>query len=315
MTGLLSPGGERMAVLAGVHDSFARAQRLMNEMLGWAPDDDVIRRTTHAAARRAAEARPSRRDAGRFVAAAGAVELEVDAGKVPTTGGWRDVKVAVFARRESGEPTPVENWADRKLPEPSFRAVVAAVEEAEEFAKRVRREADRLGATTADDATVLGDGAGWIWNLADEVLPQAQGVLDVFHAVEHVGDAIKATWADPDAAATHRETGVAVLLAEGKPGLDRWIAGLFDRLPRGSDGEALRGLSAYLAPHPTRLDYAARLSQGRSIGSGMVEGSIKQLVNRRMKRTGARWRVEHVGPLVELVALADLPEWHQLWAA
>lgn len=85
--GLLSPGGERMAVLAGVHDSFARAQRLMGEMLGWAPDDDVIRRATHAAARRAAGARPERRDAGRFAAAAGVVELEVDAGKVPTTGG------------------------------------------------------------------------------------------------------------------------------------------------------------------------------------------------------------------------------------
>ena len=43
----------------------------------------------------------------------------------------------------------------------------------------------------------------------------------------------------------------------------------------------------------------------------MVEGAIKQLVNRRMKRTGARWRVEHVGPLVELVALADQPEGHR----
>jgi len=315
VTGLLSPGGERMAVLAGVHDSFARAQRLMGEMLGWAPDDDVIRRATHAAARRAAEARPSRRDAGRFAVAAGAVELEVDAGKVPTTGGWRDVKVAILARRESGGPTPVEEWADRELPEPSFHAVVAAVEEAEEFAKRVRREADRLEATTIADATVLGDGTEWIWNLADEVLPQAEGVLDVFHAVEHIGGAIKATWADPAAAATHREAGVAVLPAAGKRGLDRWIAGLFAELPEGSDGEPLRGLSAYLASHPTRLDYAARLSRGRSIGSGMVEGAIKQLVNRRMKRTGARWRVEHVGPLVELVALADQPEWHHLWAA
>lgn len=304
-----------MTVLAGVHDSFARAQRLMGEMLGWAPDDDVIRRTTHAAARRAAESRPERRDVGRFATAPGAVELEVDAGKVPTTGGWRDVKVAVLARREAGEPTPVARWADRELPEPSFRSVVAAVEEAAEFAGRVRREADRLGATTAPGATVLGDGAEWIWNLAADVLPRAEGVLDVFHAVEHLGDAIKAVWADPAAAASRRETGVAALLAEGKPGVDRWIAGLFADLPGGSDGEPLRGLSAYLASHPTRLDYADRLPRGRSIGSGMVEGAIKQLVNRRMKRTGARWRVEHVGPLVELVALADQPEWHHLWAA
>lgn len=313
--GLLSPGARRLAVLAGVHDSFARAQRLMGEMLGWAPDDDVIRRTTHAAAREAAAGRPARRDAGRFAAAAGVVELEVDAGKVPTTGGWRDVKVAIFARRAPGEPTPVDAWSERELPAPSFRSVVAAVEEAGDFAARARREADRLGATAADDAAALGDGAEWIWNLADEVLPQAEGVLDVFHAVEHVGDAVKAVWADPAAAKPRREAGVAALLAEGKPGVDRWIAGLFAELPEGRDGESLRALSAYLASHPTRLNYADRLARGRSIGSGMVEGAIKQLVNRRMKRTGARWRVEHVGPLIELVALADQPEWHDLWAA
>lgn len=312
--GLLSPGGERLAVLAGVHDAFARAQRLMGEMLGWAPDDDVIRRTTHAAARQAAADRPRRRDAGRFAVAAGVVELEVDAGKVPTTDGWRDVKVAAFARREPGEPTSTAGWADRDLPAPSIRTVVAAVEEAGDFAARVRREADRLGATTAADATVLGDGAGWVWGLADEVLPQAEGVLDVFHAVEHVGDAVKAAWAD-DRTPPRRAAGVTALLADGKPGVDRWIAELFAELPQGSDGEPLRTLSAYLAAHPTRLGYADRLARGRSIGSGMVEGAIKQLVNRRMKRTGARWRVEHVGPLIELVALADQPEWHHLWAA
>ncbi len=191
--GRLSPGATRLAVLAGVHDAFAWAQRLMTAMLGWAPDDDVIRR-----------------DAGRFAAAPGELELQVDAGKVPTTGGWRDVKLAAVARRA---------------------------------------------------------------------------------------------------------VGVAALLADGKPGVDRWIAGRFAELPEGCDGEPLRSLSAYLAAHPTRLNDADRLARGRSIGSGLVEGAIKQLVNRRMKRTGARWRVEHVGPLVELVALADQPEWHHLWAA
>jgi hypothetical protein len=34
-----------------------------------------------------------------------------------------------------------------------------------------------------------------------------------------------------------------------------------------------------------------------------------------LKRTGARWRVEHVGPLVELIALSTTPEWNNLWAA
>jgi hypothetical protein len=45
----------------------------------------------------------------------------------------------------------------------------------------------------------------------------------------------------------------------------------------------------------------------------MIEGTIKQLLNRRLKQTGARWKTKHVGPLVELAALADGPEWNSLW--
>jgi hypothetical protein len=74
-------------------------------------------------------------------------------------------------------------------------------------------------------------------------------------------------------------------------------------------------LASYLGSHPTRLGYAQRLACGRSIGSGLIEGSVKQLVNPRMKLTGARWRVEHVGPLVELAAVIDTPDWHDFWTA
>jgi hypothetical protein len=45
----------------------------------------------------------------------------------------------------------------------------------------------------------------------------------------------------------------------------------------------------------------------------LVEGSIKQLLNRRLKQTGARWKTEHVGPFVELGALAAGMEWQAFW--
>src|SRR5581483_743028 len=87
-------------------------------------------------------------------------------------------------------------WADRDLPAPTARTVVAAVEPAGAFAGRVRAEADRLGVTTAAGVTVLGDGAEWIWNLSEEVVPQAEGVLDAFHAIEHIAAAAAAVWGD-----------------------------------------------------------------------------------------------------------------------
>ena len=179
----------------------------------------------------------------------------------------------------------------------------------------MRAETDRLDATTAVDVTVLGDGAEWIWNLAADVLPQAAGVLDCFHVAEKIGDAVTAIWGDGEAAAGLRTGGTGAVLRGGKAGLERWIGEAFLVLPAGHDGEPLRALAAYVAPHPEHLDYAGRLAGGRSIGSGQVEGAIKQLVKRRLKLTGARWRPEHVGPLVELVALLDTPEWAEVWTA
>ena len=36
-------------------------------------------------------------------------------------------------------------------------------------------------------------------------------------------------------------------------------------------------------------------------------------MNPRLKRTGARWRADGVGPLVELLAMSDTPEWAEYW--
>ncbi len=194
--------------------------------------------------------------------------------------------------------------------------MVAAVEEASEFRGRVRAEADRLRVTSAADVTVLGDGAEWIWHLAADVFPQAGGVLDADHAIEHLANAVAGVWGDGTGATAERvASGRVALLGGGKVGIEGWIGERFGELPAESDGEPLRALAAYLLKHPTRLDYAGRLAVGRSIGSGLVEGAIKQVVNRRLKQSGAKWRVWHVGPLVELVALLDTPDWNALWTA
>jgi hypothetical protein len=314
VNGYLTAAAARMAVLAGVRQTFAKAQQLLAELSGWELDDDTIRRVTHAAAARATAARDGRGAAARFAAAPGVIEVPIDAGKVNTTGGWRDVKVAVFAKRELGAPAAPAAWAERDLPAPAARTLVAAVEDSGAFAARVRAEADRLGVTAAADVTVLGDGADWIWALAEEVVPQAGGVLDIYHALEHIAGAAKAVWGEGTAAAAQLGAGRAALLSGGKAGLEGWLGEAFAALPAGAAPDPLLGLAGYMAKHPTRLGYAGRLAAGRSIGSGLVEGSIKQVVNLRLKRTGARWRVEHVGPLVELIALADTPDWQPLWA-
>ena len=104
-------------------------------------------------------------------------------------------------------------------------------------------------------------------------------MLDYYHAVEYLGKAGRASLgAEAFVAWLDRSKGQ--LLADGYVGACEALAAL----PAGAAeiGEALN----YLAGHRQRVSYAARLRRGQSIGSGLVEGTIKQRVNLRLKRTG-----------------------------
>lgn len=59
----------------------------------------------------------------------------------------------------------------------------------------------------------------------------------------------------------------------------------------------LRVLENYLVYHSNRMFYRERLAEGRSIGSGQVEGACKNFKrpeSRRLKQTGAKWRNDRV---------------------
>ena len=102
-------------------------------------------------------------------------------------------------------------------------------------------------------------------------------------------------------------------MADGYCGVVEWVGELTATEMLGGDGASLGAVSNYFAGHQTRLNYALRLRRGQSIGSGLIEGTIKQLLNKRLKQTAARWKVEHVGPFVELGALAASTEWQAFW--
>lgn len=313
LTGYITAAARRMAVLLGVQQSFVQAERTLAEVAGWELDDNTLRQLCHATAAQASAQRGTRTTADHFAQATGDLELHMDAGKVNTRQGWRDVKVAVVAKRARGTPCTADTWQERDLPAPAVRSVVAAVEEAQVFGERCVAETRRLGVDSVTPLSVVGDGAAWLWNLADRHWPAARQVLDFWHGVEHLATAATAVGGDGPATQAHLEVGRHLLLADGYAGVTQWVGTLAAQVPAGGEGAALGELLNYFAEHQERLSYAARLRRGQSIGSGVVEGTIKQLLNRRLKQTGARWTVGHVGPLVELGALAAGPEWHAFW--
>lgn len=303
-----------MACWLGVQQSFVAAQKTLAEVAGWELDDNTIRQLCHTVATRAQADRGERTTAAAFAEAEGDLELQIDAGKVNTFDGWRDVKVGVFARRQRGVPATAADWEERDLPAPAVRSVVAAVETASSFGLRLAAETERLGLPEAKQFSVLGDGADWVWNVAAEHFSGAQQLLDIWHGAEHLAEAAKKLFGPGSEEATTRALcGRRRLLEDGYVGVTDWVATLGVELPAGSDGASLGCVLNYFCGHQERLNYALRLCRGQSIGSGLVEGSIKQLLNKRIKQTGARWKVEHVGPLVELGALAAGSEWQEFW--
>jgi hypothetical protein len=318
LNGFVTRRALRLICHVGASDSFDRGERTLRELTGWSVDAETVRRLCHAEAAKCREnAAEQRAVAETFAKAAGDREVQIDAGKVNTDTGWRDVKVVSFAVRPPGPPSTSEDYEQRDLPKPLVRRVSAAIEPAEDFGRRCLAEAGRLGLSGATDLTVLGDGAEWIWNIAAERFPKADQNLDVYHATEYLTDLARAGYGgDGPAVKAWSRSAQKRLVADGWAGVCEYVHASAGAVKDRPAFEAAYPKAAnYLAGHRDRMNYAARLRQGKSIGSGMIEGTIKQMLGRRLKQTGARWKTGHVAPFVELVALDGGPEWESYWAA
>lgn len=240
-----------------------------------------------------------------FAAAEGDVEFQTDGTMVNTTSGWREMRLSVFARRRRGRPVfDRSGWRQRHLPPPHVRVVQAGIRTSGQLGPAWRRMAARLGLADAEGVTALADGARWIWKQLAAALPGCAGVLDIYHASEHLHDAARAAFGEGTAeAAAWAEARRATLLRGGARAL---LAEL--------SGERWAGLRQYFAPHVGHTAYAERLAEGRSIGSGLVEGACKQVIGRRLKQTGARWKVRRVERMAALCAVQASGQWGAYWA-
>lgn len=88
--------------------------------------------------------------------------------------------------------TTIREVATRDLPRPLARIPYAAIEASESFGPRSKAWAKRLGLADISAITVLADGAKWIWEEQRQHLTQADGVLDIFHVIEHLTATSKA---------------------------------------------------------------------------------------------------------------------------
>jgi hypothetical protein len=174
--GSASRGAERLICLVCGNLSFEAATLRLKELLGWTRSANTLGDTCYRHAERMQTFREEEPEAVRpFREAAGDIEFETDGTCVNTREGWKEVRLAIFAKRPRGPAATPEQWDSRKLPAPLARCAFAALERAVPFGRRWKRWSRRLGVLDPRSLTVLGDGAKWIWEQQLERLPGAEG--------------------------------------------------------------------------------------------------------------------------------------------
>jgi hypothetical protein len=310
---------------------FRRAAELLEVLAGLGVGAETVRAHDVAAGglldlcRREAAARveAEREPAGAVAAAEGTLVVMADGVMLRYRDDWHEVKVGLVAGCAPGWPAPgTRPGQEHALLGPSYLAARAPADEfgpllLAEAARRVALQVVYWEHAPGDDpalprvpalavlreAVVLGDGAPWIWRLAEEHFGRRTEVVDWYHASQHLWAAAKAVHGagTPEAAAWAKAA--KDLLWDEGPGP---VRRLLERAepPDAEAAEALRLERGYFAANAGRMDYPAYRARGLPIGSGAVEAAAKHLVQARMKRAGMRW--SEPGARAILALCADL---------
>ena len=326
----LSPGLAEMIALAGAEVSFGRAAGLLSALAGITISARTIERSAEAsgaAARSAAAAEAAAIRARAIVPLPPAepvpdmLYVEVDGTSVPvraseTEGrrgkdgdgkaGTREVKLArlftVSRLDDDGRP----------VMDPGSSTYVATFGGKDALARMVEAEYLRRGGEHFRQVVALGDGAAWIWSMAEALYPHATHIVDTYHAREHLHD-------------------LAAHLAFITPDPPQWLASRLEELDAGNvdaiidaacqyplDGikaEDLYKKLGYFEHNIHRMRYARFKKLGMFTGSGAIEAGCKQIVAQRAKQSGMHWTVEGAADIIALRCQHGSGRWDELWPA
>ena len=160
----------------------------------------------------------------------------------------------------------------------------------------------------------IGDGAVEVHNLLDEVTkdlgPIAFDAIDFMHVVEKVGKAARVIF-DESEASPRVTQWASRLKREPKA-----IEAIHDEIMLSghaavneSEGPVYDALT-YIQRNSPRMDYAEAVAKGFPIGSGVVESTVKSLIEGRMKKPGARWKIRTGDHVLQMRALAHSDQWN-----
>ena len=218
---------------------------------------------------------------------------------------WHEWKTGVYYRQEQSAQTA----GGRGLID--GKKVVGWQGEPLEFGRRLHWEAQQGGLARARAKLVVGDGAPWIWNLAQDRWAGATELLDFYHATQHLWDLGRALHGKDEAAAARWVEPRRHQLRHGR---EKQLLAEIARLkvPRGQAGKVVVREQNYMASHAGRMNYSTLHRRGWPIGSGAVESACRQR-QCRFKRPGQFWTPEGMRHLSSLTEARHNQHWNELW--
>lgn len=194
---------------------------------------------------------------------------------------------------------------------------VARQATAEEFAPLVYALARQMGLLRAKQVVILGDGARWLWKLADEQFPGAVQIVDEYHAREHVWNVARAAFAAEPGVRDSWAAHVIEVLGEGR--VEEVIAAI-ETLPAlspepGKAKSVPEIEAAYFRHNAHRMRYPVFRAQGMHLGSGIAEAACKTVVSTRAKKSGMRWTPRGLAAVMALRSAVLSTTFDQRWRA
>ncbi len=301
-------GVQEAVSLLSCECGFETVADLMKRLMGLSISSPSVQEVAEQAgeeARQVQEVPPAQTAAGKTLI------MATDGCQAPERDGWHEVKVATVYTNESRCRTA---GGRKKV---LTKEYLASLEGAEGFARQLRRRSDQWEVDKAKRVVIMGDGAPWIWRLAEEQFPQAIEIVDFYHAVEHL-------WLAGEALFGNREHSSATKawvrhhrrrLRQGR--VDLVIAAMEKAQakvrPQGERALVVKRNLEYFRTNRHRMRYDQFRRWQLPIGTGAVEGSCKFVVQSRFKRAGTRWSAQGLGRMLNLKLARVNDRWELLW--
>ena len=193
-------------------------------------------------------------------------------------------------------------WDKEGFPirDPGSTTYTGAIEVAEEFGKRIYAEVSNRGWSRAEKKVVMGDGAEWIWNLAEPYFPGAVQIVDLFHARQHLWELARKLYPND---AVSQKAWIKVhqrrLLDKGK--IEKLVLELRSIVSTNPEvAEKVRTEADYFERNAERMRYPKFRRQHLFVGSGVIEARCKTVIGSRLKQSGMFWTVRGANAIIAL---------------